>query len=283
MKLSAMTLGCPNWSLETLLTNAREYGYDGVDFRGLQTEIDITKLPAFTTDLAKTARQIKDASLEVSGISSSIKVCDPAKRQENLDEAKRTIPVAVGLGAKNIRVFGGGPADKTPKPELAKVGAAMVNEILALPGAGQLSWNFETHDHWIKATDCKLLLDVVTNPAFGSLWDLGHTFRIGGESPETTYAAIGARVRYAHVKDAAFDPAHPLAMKKADPPGWRYVNPGEGQLPLAQSLNLLRKGGYDGWLLFEHEKRWHPDLLEPEVAFPAFIKWAKALLAKPAV
>jgi len=275
MKLSVMTLGCPGWSLETLLTNAKAYGYHGIDFRGLAMDLDITKLPAFTTDLAKTARQIKDSGLEVSGISSSIKVCDPAKHNDNLDEAKRTIPVALALNAKNIRVFGGGPADTTPKPELAKVGCDMLNEILALPGADQLSWNFETHDHWIKAVDCKLLLDVVTNPAFGALWDLGHTYRVGGESPEQTYAAIGPRVRYTHVKDAALMPEHPNAMEG----GWRYTLPGEGQLPLAQSVKLLKAKGYNGWLLFEHEKRWHPTLPEPEIAFPAFVKWAKALLA----
>src|ERR1035437_6198854 len=265
MKLSAMTLGCPNWSLETLLTNAKAYGYDGIDFRGLQSDLDITRLPAFTTNLAATARQIKNAGLEVSGISSSLKVCDPAKRQDNIDEARRTIPVALALGAKNIRVFGGGPLETTPRPALAKIGAAMMTELLALPDAAKLSWNFETHDHWIKATDCKLLLDSVTHPAFGALWDLGHTFRIGGESPEQTYAAIGPRVRYTHVKDATFDPSHPQAMNKGDAPGWRYVNPGQGDLPLAQSVKLLQKGGYSaggGWLLFEHEKRWHPEIAE---------------------
>ena len=79
MKLSAMTLGCPAWDLATILKNVKSYGYDGVDFRGVLADLDITKTPAFTTGLAATARQIKDAGLEVSGISSSLTVCDPAK------------------------------------------------------------------------------------------------------------------------------------------------------------------------------------------------------------
>jgi sugar phosphate isomerase/epimerase len=57
------------------------------------------------------------------------------------------------------------------------------------------------------------------------------------------------------------------------------VLPGEGQLPLAESIALLHASGYDGWLQFEHEKRWHPELLEPEVAFPAFTAWARKLVA----
>jgi sugar phosphate isomerase/epimerase len=61
--------------------------------------------------------------------------------------------------------------------------------------------------------------------------------------------------------------------------GWHYVLPGEGQLPLAESIALLHENGYDGWLQFEHEKRWHPALFEPEVAFPAFAIWARKLVA----
>lgn len=53
--------------------------------------------------------------------------------------------------------------------------------------------------------------------------------------------------------------------------GWHYVVPGTGELPLDESLSLLTKSGYDGWLLFEHEKRWHSNLTEPEEIFPQFV------------
>jgi len=33
-------------------------------------------------------------------------------------------------------------------------------------------------------------------------------------------------------------------------------------------LDVLRRGGYDGWLVAEWEKRWHPEIEEPEVALP---------------
>lgn len=282
MKLSVMTLGCPTWDLDTILARAKEYGYQGVDFRGIQSEIDITKLPAFTTDIAATKRKIADHGLQTSGISSSIWVCDPAKRDANLEEAKRTIPVALELGAKNVRIFGGpgGGVDALGgREKAAAIGRECIEAILALPGADKLSWNFETHDQWIKATDCTLLLNTINNPAFGACWDMGHTARVGGETPQQSYAAIGPRIRYAHVKDAAHDPSHPNAMQKGIDAGWRYVLPGTGQLPLADALKLLKANGYDGWVLFEHEKRWHPTLPEPEVAFPTFIAWVKKVLA----
>jgi len=280
MKLSVMTLGCPAWDLETILTRVKHYGFDAIDLRGVAGEIDITRLPAFTTGVAETRSRIDDAGLEVSGISSSIAVCDPGHREKNIDEAKRTIPVVLALGTKNIRIFGGGKPDASGHlnyAEAAKTGRDMIDEILALPGANLLSWNFETHDFWIKSITCALLLDTITSPAFGAVWDIGHTSRVGGETPEQSYAAIGPRIRYLHIKDASCDHQHPHAMKGGFDEGWRYVIPGTGQLPLSQGVKLLLQNDYQGYFVFEHEKRWHPELEEPEVIFPAFVQWIRSI------
>jgi sugar phosphate isomerase/epimerase len=283
MRLSFMTLGAPAWDLDTICARGREYGFDGVDFRGYLGTLDVTTLPMFSTGAAKTRRQINDAGLEVSGISTSINVCAAEAHQKTLDEAKRTIVTANGLGAKNVRIYGGGDIKNHTRAELAKIGCNMIEEILALDGAQPIHWLFETHDLWIKARDCKLLLDSIPNANFGALWDMGHTYRAGGETPEETFAAIGPRVGYTHVKDAVFDPNHPQAMTEknfadGEKFGWRYVLPGTGDLPLAQSIGLLKANGYDGWITCESEKVWHPELPEPEVTFPAFIKWARTLI-----
>ncbi|MEI6339258.1 MAG: TIM barrel protein [Verrucomicrobiota bacterium] len=120
-------------------------------------------------------------------------------------------------------------------------------------------------------------MDAIPDSEFGILWDLGNAAHTGGESPAQTYAAIGGRVAYVHIKDALYDLHHPQAMKD----GWRYVAPGAGQLPLMESIQLLRAGGYDGYYLFEHEKRWHPNLPEPEEIFPQFVRWIRKLQTHP--
>ncbi len=273
MKISFTTLGCPDWDLQTICARGREYGYDGVDLRGYLDTLDITTLPEFSTHAGPTLRQFKDAGLQVSGISSSITVCVRDRRWDNLDEAKRTIAAAKALECHNVRIFGGGDLEANTRAELALVGRDMIEQILALDGASDLHWLFETHDLWIHSQDCRLLLDVIANPAFGALWDMGHTPRVGGETPAETVAAIGARIGYTHIKDAVYQPDDPLAM--AD--GWRYVFPGQGQLPLAEAVSLLKQIGYDGWLVFEHEKRWIPNLPDPEEAFAAYARWAKTL------
>jgi sugar phosphate isomerase/epimerase len=274
MKLSTTTLGCPAWSLDEIIKNCSEYGLAGIDFRGVQDTLDVTQLPEFTSSVNETKRKLVDAGLQVSGISSSIRVCVPEKLQDNLEEAKRTIAAVKALDCTQVRVFGAGDSAVHSKEQLADIGRDTIEKILQLDGARDIKWVFETHDEWIKAVDCKLLLDRIPDPAFGVLWDMGHTARVGGETPAETYAAVGPRTFYTHVKDAVFDETHVRAMKD----GWRYVPPGTGQLPLAEAIALLKENNYDGWIMFEHEKRWHDELEEPEVIFPQFVGWARPLI-----
>jgi len=274
MQLSFSTLGCPDWDLDTLAARGREYGFDGVDFRGIGDQMDVTVLPAFTTGVEATRQLLADSGLQVSCISSGISVCEAERFDDNLAEAARTIPVARALGCGRVRVFGNEGLQPRSRLELADIGRDCLAAILALDGAGDLEWMLETHDLWTRGADCRLLLDRVPERQFGILWDMGHTTRVGGETPAQTWEAVDGRVFYTHVKDAVHEPGHERAMND----GWRYVPPGTGQLPLAEALELLRERGYDGWLMFEHEKRWHRELEEPEVIFPEFVRWVRALL-----
>jgi sugar phosphate isomerase/epimerase len=273
MKLSFTTLGCPGWDMATICKRGQEYGYQGIDFRGYLDTLDITLLPEFTTGGCVTRKRLADAGLEVCGVSSSITICVPEKLEANLEEARRTIAVAHSLGAPNVRVFGAGDLALTAR-DLVSAGQDCMERILALDGAQELHWLFETHDRWAKAETCRLLLDAIPNPAFGALWDVANAYFSGATNQPETFEALSGRIGYLHVKDAVHEPGHPLAVVD----GWRYVPCGQGQLPLVEAIELMKSSGYDGWILFEHEKRWHPGLPEPEEAFPQFIEWASKVI-----
>ena len=89
------TLGCPAWNLDDICRKGTKMGFEGVDFRGMQDEIDITIMPEFTTHLAESKRKFVEAGLQVSGISTSLKICDATQSEANLEEARRTIPLAL--------------------------------------------------------------------------------------------------------------------------------------------------------------------------------------------
>jgi hypothetical protein len=48
-------------------------------------------------------------------------------------------------------------------------------------------------------------------------------------------------------------------------------------------VRVLAKNGYKGYYCFEWEKRWHPEVEEPEVAFPHYAKTMRDYLADAGV
>ena len=68
---------------------------------------------------------------------------------------------------------------------------------------------------------------------------------------------LGDRLVNVHLKDA-----------RRTPDGWQLVLLGEGELPIQSALQRLQERRYPGAISVEWEKRWHPELAEPEIAYP---------------
>jgi len=58
---------------------------------------------------------------------------------------------------------------------------------------------------------------------------------------------------------------------------WVPVLAGHGAVSFTAAVNALRGLEYDGYISFEWEKYWHPEIEEPEVALPDFVKAMKAI------
>jgi sugar phosphate isomerase/epimerase len=113
---------------------------------------------------------------------------------------------------------------------------------------------------------CRRVVAAVGSPGIGILWDVGNPYE-EGEAFEETWANVTGSLLYLHVKDA----------KRLADGKWQYVLNGEGEMPLDGIVALLRKSGFDGWLSYEWEKKWHPELAGPEVALPHYIRHMRAL------
>jgi sugar phosphate isomerase/epimerase len=264
MKLSFTTLGCPDWSLRQIVENAAHMGYDGVDLRGIQDALDISTLPAFSTDIAATRRLFADHGVGISGVAISARyaVVDPGEKAKHLDETRRNLELSAALGTHVLRVYGGavpeGHTVDTIMPTLVEnlrqVGdeAAQYDVTLAL----------ETHDDWTDSSVFARLMAQVDHPRVRVLWDLHHPYRTNGEPPQVTYANLAPYTVSTHVKDSVPNPdgSH------------TYVLTGEGEVPLKEMLDLLTQGRYDGYAILEWERRWHRELAEPEIAFPQYVR-----------
>jgi sugar phosphate isomerase/epimerase len=82
-----------------------------------------------------------------------------------------------------------------------------------------------------------------------------------GESPYLSVPTLNSRIQYAQVKDA-----------KLGALGATYCKLGEGDVQVEKFLIRLRGIGYTGWVTFEWEKAWLPNLAEPEEVLPDAIK-----------
>src|ERR1043166_10207761 len=73
LKLSFSTLGCPDWPFEKIVSFAAANNYDGIEFRGIQRELDLTKTAAFSDDqkIQASLKLLKDKNLKVVDLGSS--------------------------------------------------------------------------------------------------------------------------------------------------------------------------------------------------------------------
>jgi len=268
MKISSTTLGCPDWPLETILERFVEYGYDALDFRGLDGEMELWRLEAFSADAEETAARVAAAPLAVSGFSSSARMfnLDPDAVEKALMEVREYARLCRLFGAPMIRVFGG-RLEGTPWPEAIAAAVETLDKMAEVAGEG-VTVAVETHDDWVQSEPLAEVLGKVDRPNVGALWDLHHPYRVAGESPRQTYDNIGRYTVATHLKDS-----RDLGGGKHE-----YCLGGEGDVPLAEMVSLLGGGGYDGYLTLEWEKKWHPELAGPEVALPHHAAYMRKLI-----
>ena len=242
-RLAFSNLAAPAWMLERTLDAVRDYGYDGLELRLLRGEpIDPLSLDAKARRAVPAAFARAEVALVC--LDTSVELVRPFAR-----ELPAAVELAAEWGAPAVRVFGGeggalGDIARRLEPSLRR--AEELGVTIAL----------ETHDAFSSALLVAELLDSVDDPSFAAIWDVHHTYRLG-ESPEDVVGALGTHIHLVHVKDA---------RRSGD--DWELVPLGEGEVPVRESLAVLQAAGYDGWLTVEWEKRWHPELAEPEVALP---------------
>ncbi|MFI2640261.1 sugar phosphate isomerase/epimerase family protein [Streptomyces sp. NPDC018610] len=253
MKLAFSTLGVPGLPVPDVIALAVAHGYHGVELRAHPEEpVHPGLAPARR---AEVAAEFKEAGVEIVGVAGYARVATPGDDAAVLAEIRALLELARDLGAPFVRVFPGGDAD-LPREEADAVAARRLGTAAEDAAALGVRILLETHDSHPTGADAIRVLGPVGHGHVGALWDVMHPWR-AGEQPLDTYAALAPHLGYVQVKDIA----------SADDP--TPVPLGAGALPLAECVEVLSRNGWDGWLCWEYEKRWHetapplPDLLTP--------------------
>jgi len=276
VKFAFSTLACPRWSIEQVVENAVQMGYDGIELRLLDGEIID---PARDAEKVIEAVSLSRASgIDVCAFDSSCRfnLSDPLARAQNVADLERWIRLARQLQVPIVRVFGGerdANAQQTEEQENAWVVEAL-RQVAPLAEQAGVTVVLETHDAFSSARRVARVLDAVHSSAVAALWDSHHPYRVG-ESVDDVINVLGKHIAHVHVKDA---------FRIPDSDHWQLVLLGEGEVPVQEQLVRLQQHGYRGYVSVEWEKRWHLELSDPEIALPEHIAWLKRLdQALPAV
>ncbi len=273
MRNAFSTLADTTWSLQEFLDGARKYGYEGIDLRGVQEVLDITRSPQFQSkQLDVTLAEFRERSLQIAGLSTSARCSvEPAQGREHVDEVARYCALAArivqsgGLGRPWVRVFGGKIPDGMPFDKALLESADQLRRYGDVAARHDLMVVVETHDDWCASERIAALVEKADHPAAAIVWDVHHPWRTTGESPRQTWKTMGRHVRYVHLKDAKGCPGGPQQLCLT----------GEGNVPIKEALTVLKSNNYDGWLTLEWEKRWHPELPSADQALPAHIEYVR--------
>jgi len=275
LPLAFSTLGCPKWEWKKILDQAAQHGFAALELRGILAEMDLPKSPQFTgAKLAESLKDLDALGLKISDLGASARLGepDPAKRLAQLDEAKRFIDLAHKLKSPYVRVFGGKLLKGQTMEDATKLIVAGFKELNQHAKGSSVTLLIESHDEFTTSESLLAILKGANLPTAALLWDAHHTFVAGKEQPADTFKQLGKFARHTHLKDS-----------KPEGNDRRYVLTGTGEVPVKQTVKVLASNGYRGYYCFEWEKRWHPEIEEPEVAFPHYAKVMREYLAEAGV
>jgi sugar phosphate isomerase/epimerase len=288
LRIAFSTLAFPDATLASAVSLGRRWGYAGVELRLIDGELIDPSMSA--TDRARVKRTVAAAGLPVVAVDSSIRLTD----DDPGPQLRRFLELASDWESPLVRVFGGKLAvDQSERQEQLRAAARVLESSVPLARRLGVAIGVETHDDFSASSVVAELLDLFDSEGadsegadsegadseggdsewVGAVWDSHHPHRVG-EQPSDVFANLGRRILLAQVKDAR------RIVRAEGDDDWQLVLLGQGEVPVRQMLGLLASGGYQNWISVEWEKRWHPEIEEPEVALPQHLalltEWMEA-------
>ena len=262
MKLAFSTLGCPDFDWTDIYSMAKDFGFSGIEMRGLGDDIfSINAKPFQKDNLPKTIEQLHKKRLEIACLSSGCALKYADRQEETLQELRTYIDLAEALHTPYIRILG----DRTAAPEGDVDDAVVLRALKALipyAEAHNVTLLVETNGVYTDTARLRALLNQIESDNIGALWDLHHPYRYAGETPEETVQHLGAYIKYTHAKDSVVENGKTV-----------YKIMGEGDLPMDAMMRALRSINYEGYVSLEWLKRYAPDLSDPGIVFPHFARY----------
>ena len=262
--LAFSTLGCPDWTFNRIVDFAVRQQYQGIELRGLMRELDLTKCKEFSkANIAATRRLMEDNNLRFVDLGSSctLHFSDGPERKKNLEEGKRFIDLANELKCPNVRMFPNlFPKEREKSATLDLISRGLL-ELGSYSKGSHVHVLVESHGDLLFIEDLETVMKAAEHKNVGMVWDVTNMWVKTKEPPTLVYEKLEKYILHAHIKDAK------VVDEKI-----QYVRLGKGEVPIFDAIDVLYKGGYEGYYSFEWEKLWHPELEEPELVIEDYAR-----------
>jgi sugar phosphate isomerase/epimerase len=270
MKLAFSTLGCPDWDLAEVIAGAHSYGFDGIELRALSGSLDLPGRDEFAAERIVTTREyLKREGIEVCCVDTSCTFhsVDASERAAQVQVALVHADLAAKLGAPLIRVFPDKIQPGAQREQTRDWIAACLHEI-AEQMPVDVDVALETHGDFARAEAAVEIVELAIHPKVKLIWDVANSVA-AGDTIEQAAKIVQPHLAHIHLRDAK-----PVSGSEH----WLPVLAGSGRVSFAGALAAIRSLNYDGYVSFEWEKYWHPEIEEPDVALPDFSNAIRNLL-----
>jgi sugar phosphate isomerase/epimerase len=243
---------------------AQRLGYQGVELRAIGGTLDLLSRPEFTPEqIGNTREYFEDHGIEICCVDTScaFHAIDRAERLIQVELALAHAELAAGLGASLIRVF---PDKIQPGANREQTRDYIAGSLRLLaermPAGVQVA--LETHGDFARAEAAAEIVTFVDHPKARLIWDVANSLA-AGDSIQHAGRIVEPYLAHVHLRDA---------RRVTESEHWLPVLAGRGNVSFAEALAVIETFKYDGYISFEWEKYWHPQIEEPEVALPDFIE-----------
>lgn len=250
MRPAMSTVACPDWTLRMVAEEAERGGWGGVELRTEGTGgVNFACDPALS-DAAKVRDLFARSGLKVVTLSTGVAFDAPVfppvigyaftDAEGPIRETKRAVELAAQIDCPTVRVFAfqlhgnesraAGLRRIVPRLRLAAATARNTGVRVLLENGG----SFPT------ARDLNEIISAVDHPLLAAAY-CPAVAAAAGEDPQRGLDLLGSRL---------------LTVKLRDHRAGKACLLGEGELPTQTIVDALRRSGFAGWLVYEHDRAW---------------------------
>ena len=250
MKRCFSTVACMNSSTDEIIKAAVNSNMQGIEVR-LDDDCKLFGIKE-KNKLSELREKLTAAEIEIVSLGTSVDILN--YNTDQINKAKKCIDIAALMGIKGIRIFlGNFTAEFSEYGKYDYDGIlAVLKEICKYAKSKSVEIWIETHNEFSTGKVLKKLYEDVGCDNLKIIWDIIHPIEMG-ETPSETIGCIKNILAHVHIKDGVKPQNEKLSS-------YIYTKLGEGELPIAHILLLLKEADYKGYISLEWESAWRENI-----------------------